>query len=70
MNVERMTVPSFSQLPKQCSRVVSSCRYHQIGAHTPYNHVWKGIAQDALVMNLDDLLCVGVSASTNSATRA
>ena len=22
--------------------------------------VWKGIAQDALVMNLDDLLCVGV----------
>ena len=21
--------------------------------------VWKGIAQDALVMNLDDLLCVG-----------
>ena len=24
--------------------------------------VWKGIAQDALVMNLDDLLCVGVTA--------
>ncbi len=23
--------------------------------------VWKGIAQDALVMNLDDLLCVGIS---------
>ena len=23
--------------------------------------VWKGIAQDALVMNLDDLLCVGVT---------
>lgn len=23
--------------------------------------VWKGIAQDAVVMNLDDLLCVGVS---------
>ena len=23
--------------------------------------VWKGIAQDALVMNLDDLLCVGVA---------
>ena len=22
--------------------------------------VWKGIAQDSLVMNLDDLLCVGV----------
>ena len=22
--------------------------------------VWKGIAQDALVMNIDDLLCVGV----------
>lgn len=22
--------------------------------------VWKGIAQDAIVMNLDDLLCVGV----------
>ncbi|MCK7538762.1 MAG: hypothetical protein MZV63_51330 [Marinilabiliales bacterium] len=21
--------------------------------------VWKGIAQDAIVMNLDDLLCVG-----------
>ena len=21
--------------------------------------VWKGIAQDALVMNIDDLLCVG-----------
>ena len=21
--------------------------------------VWKGIAQDALIMNLDDLLCVG-----------
>lgn len=25
--------------------------------------VWKGIAQDALVMNLDDLLCVGVSSN-------
>ena len=24
-------------------------------------NVWKGIAQDALVMNLDDLLCVGVT---------
>ena len=23
--------------------------------------VWKGIAQDAIVMNLDDLLCVGVT---------
>ena len=23
--------------------------------------VWKGIAQDALIMNIDDLLCVGVS---------
>ena len=23
--------------------------------------VWKGVAQDALVMNLDDLLCVGVT---------
>ena len=23
-------------------------------------NVWKGIAQDAIVMNLDDLLCVGV----------
>ena len=23
--------------------------------------VWKGIAQDALVMNIDDLLCVGVT---------
>ncbi|MDQ6904184.1 MAG: phosphoribosylformylglycinamidine cyclo-ligase, partial [Bacteroidota bacterium] len=22
--------------------------------------VWKGIAQDAIVMNLDDLLCVGI----------
>ena len=21
--------------------------------------VWKGIAQDALIMNIDDLLCVG-----------
>ncbi|MBC2839876.1 AIR synthase related protein [Robiginitalea sp. SC105] len=25
--------------------------------------VWKGIAQDALVMNLDDLLCVGITDS-------
>jgi phosphoribosylformylglycinamidine cyclo-ligase len=25
--------------------------------------VWKGIAQDALVMNLDDLLCIGVTRS-------
>jgi phosphoribosylformylglycinamidine cyclo-ligase len=25
--------------------------------------VWKGIAQDAIVMNLDDLLCVGVTSS-------
>ena len=24
-------------------------------------NVWKGIAQDALVMNLDDLLCVGIT---------
>jgi phosphoribosylformylglycinamidine cyclo-ligase len=23
-------------------------------------NIWKGIAQDAIVMNLDDLLCVGV----------
>ncbi|HJN05355.1 MAG TPA: phosphoribosylformylglycinamidine cyclo-ligase, partial [Bacteroidales bacterium] len=23
--------------------------------------VWKGIAQDAIVMNIDDLLCVGVT---------
>ena len=23
--------------------------------------VWKGVAQDALIMNIDDLLCVGVS---------
>jgi phosphoribosylformylglycinamidine cyclo-ligase len=23
-------------------------------------HVWKGIAQDAVVMNLDDLLCIGI----------
>merc|ERR1719213_274817 len=23
--------------------------------------VWKGIAQDALIMNIDDMLCVGVS---------
>ena len=23
--------------------------------------VWKGIAQDAIVMNLDDLLCVGIT---------
>jgi phosphoribosylformylglycinamidine cyclo-ligase len=25
--------------------------------------VWKGIAQDALVMNLDDLLCVGITSN-------
>src|ERR1044072_7995813 len=24
-------------------------------------NVWKGIAQDAVVMNLDDLLCVGIT---------
>ena len=23
--------------------------------------VWKGIAQDAIVMNLDDLLCTGIT---------
>lgn len=23
--------------------------------------VWKGIAQDALVMNLDDVMCVGAT---------
>ena len=23
--------------------------------------VWKGVAQDALIMNIDDLLCVGVT---------
>ena len=23
--------------------------------------VWKGIAQDALIMNIDDLLCVGAT---------
>ena len=23
--------------------------------------VWKGIAQDALIMNIDDLLCVGIT---------
>ena len=28
---------------------------------TQDNSVWKGIAQDSLVMNLDDLLCVGVT---------
>lgn len=25
--------------------------------------VWKGIAQDAIVMNIDDLLCVGVTSN-------
>ena len=25
--------------------------------------VWRGVAQDAIVMNLDDLLCVGVTSS-------
>ena len=25
--------------------------------------VWKGIAQDSLVMNLDDLLCVGITSN-------
>ena len=28
---------------------------------TGYVSVWKGIAQDALIMNIDDLLCVGVT---------
>ena len=28
--------------------------------------VWKGIAQDAIVMNLDDLLCVGVTGDISS----
>ena len=23
--------------------------------------VWKGVAQDALIMNIDDLLCIGVT---------
>ena len=23
--------------------------------------VWKGIAQDALIMNIDDLVCVGIT---------
>jgi phosphoribosylformylglycinamidine cyclo-ligase len=27
---------------------------------TGYIKIWKGIAQDAIVMNLDDLLCVGI----------
>ena len=27
--------------------------------------VWKGIAQDALIMNIDDLLCVGATVQTN-----
>jgi phosphoribosylformylglycinamidine cyclo-ligase len=36
--------------------------------------VWKGIAQDAVVMNIDDLLCVGaidgiLGAGTRAATR-
>ena len=26
--------------------------------------VWKGIAQDALIMNIDDLLCVGATENT------
>ena len=25
--------------------------------------VWKGIAQDSLIMNIDDLLCVGVTSN-------
>ena len=25
------------------------------------NSIWKGIAKDALVMNIDDLLCVGIT---------
>ena len=28
--------------------------------------VWKGIAQDALIMNIDDLLCVGARWTTSS----
>ena len=31
------------------------------GKETGDLSVWRGIAQDALIMNLDDLLCVGVS---------
>ena len=27
--------------------------------------VWKGIAQDALIMNIDDLLCVGIICQTS-----
>ena len=26
--------------------------------------VWKGIAQDAIIMNIDDLLCVGATGNT------
>ena len=25
------------------------------------NSVWKGVVQDSIVMNIDDLLCVGVT---------
>ena len=28
--------------------------------------VWKGIAQDALIMNMDDLLCVGATRTSCS----
>jgi phosphoribosylformylglycinamidine cyclo-ligase len=28
--------------------------------------VWKGIAQDALIMNIDDLLCVGATDNISS----
>ena len=34
---------------------------HVLERETGDISVWKGIAQDALIMNIDDLLCVGAT---------
>jgi Phosphoribosylaminoimidazole (AIR) synthetase len=39
----------------------SSHCLHRIRKKTGDLSVWKGIAQDALIMNIDDLLCVGAT---------
>ncbi len=43
-----------AQVPKKYSRLFILERNGDIA-------YWKGIAQDAIVMNLDDLLCTGIT---------
>ncbi len=59
-SMEHLSFPSSLPPPFPGAGTKSSLAY-MYWKETGDLSVWKGIAQDALIMNLDDLLCVGVT---------